>query len=136
MEGINVNEGRGSNHPFTIFGAPWINADLLLRRIQEQDLPGVAFTSIQYVPSDSLYANENCYGLSIAVTDENIFLPVHTGINIIQQLLLNFPEQCQERLYKTVANPTGEKHLDKLLGIADSFQKLKTGIKNSNRFKF
>src|SRR6187402_939289 len=29
LEGINVNEGRGTAHPFTQFGAPWINAEEL-----------------------------------------------------------------------------------------------------------
>jgi uncharacterized protein YbbC (DUF1343 family) len=128
LEGININEGRGSKHPFTTFGAPWINTGLLLRSILEQDLHGVAFKQIEYIPYDSMYPNEKCFGLSIAVTDENTFSPVYTGINIIQQILINFPEQCKERLYKTVANPTGEKHLDKLLGIANSFENLKTGI--------
>ena len=27
LEGINVNEGRGTEYPFKILGAPWINAD-------------------------------------------------------------------------------------------------------------
>ncbi len=124
FEGININEGRGTNKPFTVFGAPWINASLLIDKL---NLPGVTFSEIQYSPTDSLYAGESCTGLSVLITDENSFRPVQTGIAIIQQLLFLFPEQCKERLYKTVANPSGEKHLDKLLGIENSFSKLKAG---------
>jgi uncharacterized protein YbbC (DUF1343 family) len=90
-------------------------------------LLGVWFSEIQYTPSDNLYTGESCSGLSISIRDENIFLPVQTGIEIILQLLLLFPEQCRERLYKTVANPSGEKHLDKLSGIENSFLKMKSG---------
>jgi hypothetical protein len=32
-------------------------------------------------------------------------------------------------LYKTAANPTGEKHLDKLMGVHHAFDKLMKGIK-------
>lgn len=129
FEGINVNEGRGSRSPFTIFGAPWINASLLLKKITTLNLPGVQFSEIQYTPSANLYAGELCFGLSLLITNENIFLPVQTGITIIQNLFSLFPDQCLERLYKTIANPSGEKHLDKLLGIQNSFLSLKEGNK-------
>lgn len=131
LEGIHVNEGRGTVHPFTVFGAPWINAALLQENMQQLHLPGILFSEIQYTPSASLYAGECCNGLLLSITDEHLFLPVQTGITIIQQLLSLFPEYCYERLYKTVANPSGEKHLDKLLGVVDSFQTLKTGTKIS-----
>jgi uncharacterized protein YbbC (DUF1343 family) len=135
FEGININEGRGSNTPFTIFGAPWLNAGLLLNRLTTFNLPGVHFTEIQYTPSNSLYAGELCFGLSLLITDENNFLPVQTGITIIQNMLLLFPDHCSERLYKTVANPSGENHLDKLLGIQNSFLTLKEGNKISTELK-
>lgn len=131
LEGINVNEGRGTNTPFTIFGAPWINSGLFVNKMIDNKLPGVSFLETQYTPSNSLYAGQCCHGLSLSITDENIFLPVQTGITIIQQLFFLFPGQCSERLYKTVANPTGEKHLDKLLGVQNSFTKLREGNKLS-----
>jgi uncharacterized protein YbbC (DUF1343 family) len=132
LEGININEGRGTNKPFTIFGAPWINTSLLIDKL---NLPGVRFSEIQYSPTASLYAGENCTGLSVLITDEDSFRPVQTGITIIRQLLFLFPEQCKERSYKTLANPTGEKHLDKLLGIENSFSGLKAGDRISSGLK-
>jgi hypothetical protein len=46
----------------------------------------------------------------------------------ILQLLINlYPVDCKERLYPTVANPTGENHLDRLTGIKNSFEKIKSG---------
>lgn len=129
FEGFTINEGRGSSTPFTICGAPWIDNTLLVNKMNEQHLPGVQFSPITYTPTESLFAGECCYGLSLSVTDENIFTPVQTGLAIIQQLLLLYPEYCRERLYKTVANPSGEKHADKLLGIENSFLRLKEGTK-------
>jgi hypothetical protein len=71
--------------------------------------------------------------LPLSITNENLVLPVQTGNIIIHQLLLLFPGQCSERLYQTVANPSGEKHLDKLMGIENSFLKLKEGNKISTK---
>jgi uncharacterized protein YbbC (DUF1343 family) len=127
LEGINVNEGRGTGKAFTVFGAPWIDASSLLKKLNGVNLPGVGFTEIQYCPSGGIYAGEDCFGLSMSVREEISFLPVRTGIEIIQQLFSLFPEYCTERLYKTVANPSGEKHLDKLLGVENSIQKMKRG---------
>lgn len=135
MEGVNVNEGRGSNNPFSIFGAPWINSSLLLSELRSQNLPGVLFKEIQFTAADSLYAGESCSGLSLLIANEKEFLPVQTGIAIIQQLLLLFPRHCAERKYKTRANPSGEKHLDKLLGVENSFSKLKAGERISGELK-
>mgnify|MGYP001423337244 CR=1 FL=1 len=126
LEGLHINEGRGTDKAFRIFGAPWLNSTVLIEEINDLQLPGVQFSEINYIPNSSLYSSETCYGLSISVTDENLFRPVQTGISIIWKLLLLFPEYCSERLYKTVANPTGEKHLDKLLGVKNSYVKLKS----------
>lgn len=135
LEGINVNEGRGTNKPFFIFGAPWINSSLLISELRPLNLPGVLFKEIQFTPSDSLYAGESCSGLSLSITDEKEFHPVQTGIAVIQQLLLLFPGECSARRYKTLANPSGEKHLDKLLGVENSFSKLKAGERISSELK-
>ncbi len=133
LEGINVNEGRGTDHAFTLFGAPWIDPALLLQRLGQQNLPGIRFSPIQYTPSAGLYAAEKSFGLTLSVFDEKIFLPVQTGIAIMRELVSLFPGQCRERLYKTVANPGGERHLDKLSGIANCFSKLAQGVEISTR---
>lgn len=125
LEGINVNEGRGTEEDFKVFGAPWINADLLFDEFQKLKIKGLLAEIISYTAAWGLYANETCKGLKLAVTDAENYLPVKTGVEIIKLILKLYPSDCKERFYKTNANPTGEKHLDKLLGIQNAFQKLK-----------
>jgi uncharacterized protein YbbC (DUF1343 family) len=127
LEGIIINEGRGTNSPFKIFGAPWIDSKKLLRKFLNLSLPGIKAESISYTPSDSIYANEICHGLKLATTDADKFKPVLTGLELIKLIQNLFPDKCEERLYKTVANPTGKNHLDKLTGVFNSFEKLKNG---------
>jgi uncharacterized protein YbbC (DUF1343 family) len=127
LEGINVNEGRGTDKPFMQFGAPWIDAADLHEKIVAMSLPGLTANPCSYKPVDSLYKNEKCYGLELIITDPQLSRPVTTGIMIIKILIQLYPAHIQQRLYKTYVNPTGLGHLDKLMGIKNSFALLQTG---------
>ncbi len=127
LEGINVNEGRGSDKPFMQFGAPWINAERLLSEIGLKGSAGINIKPTSYIPESSLYPNEACQGLEVTVTDATEFHPVRFGIDIITSLFTVHPNNIQERAYVTNANPTGTAHLDKLLGISNSFELLRSG---------
>jgi uncharacterized protein YbbC (DUF1343 family) len=127
LEGINVNEGRGTDNPFMQFGAPWINTEVLQVELKNKNITGIDFKPCTYVPADSLYKNETCYGLELSLTDPNKFHPVAFGIDLISVLFKIYPQWIKERAYITNANPSGGGHLDKLLGIKNVFETLKDG---------
>ena len=128
LEGINVNEGRGTAKPFLQFGAPWINAEELQSALEEQLNFGIKTKPVEYVPNDSLYKGEKCNGLELTITDEKTFYPVSFGISLISELIKLYPNKINERLYQTNANPSGTHHLDKLIGINDSFKMFQSGF--------
>ena len=125
LEGINVNEGRGTDKPFMQFGAPWINAEELQMELKNKNVTGLDLKPCSFIPADSLYKNETCYGLELNLTDINKFRPVAFGIDLISVLLKLYPQWIKERAYITNANPSGDGHLDKLLGIKNVFEILK-----------
>jgi uncharacterized protein YbbC (DUF1343 family) len=127
LEGINVNEGRGTENPFEICGAPWMDAQRLHEAFQENNHPGIVSQPISYTPNAGMYADEECRGLQFSVTEEAIFRPVQTGISLIRTILQLYPGNVAGRLYCTLANPTGIGHLDKLLGIPNAITKIKSG---------
>lgn len=127
LEGINVNEGRGTSTPFKIFGAPWINALELQKDFISLLLPGIGCQPVSFKPSAGLYINEVCHGLQFFISNVKTFRPVNTGLQLIHLLLTLYHSQCTERFYKTTVNPTGEAHLDNLLGVKHSLKKLKKG---------
>jgi uncharacterized protein YbbC (DUF1343 family) len=127
LEGINVNEGRGTEWPFKIIGAPWMDAVELNNAFDDLHLPGIKSIPVNFIPAPGLYNGEQCHGLQFSVTDSQSFQPVKTSVALVQLILSLYPDQCKERLYPTVANPSGKGHLDKLTGIYQSFEKLKTG---------
>jgi len=126
LEGINVNEGRGTEKPFLQFGAPWINAGELHQHLFDKLIFGIKSKPCRYVPKDSLYKGENCNGLELTITDEKTIQPVSFGIKLLSLLFELYPLHIQERAYVTNANPTGNGHLDKLLGIKNAFDLFKS----------
>jgi uncharacterized protein YbbC (DUF1343 family) len=127
LEGININEGRGTDKAFMQFGAPWIKAEDLQVEMEDKKIPGIEIKPCSYVPIDSLYKNETCYGLELNLTDANKFHSVAFGIDLISVLFKLYPHRIKERAYVTNANPTGGGHLDKLLGVKNAFELLKLG---------
>jgi uncharacterized protein YbbC (DUF1343 family) len=123
LEGVLVNEGRGTDHPFEQFGAPWIDGKALCDALQ-LTLAHVQVSPIQYRPISGVYADALCQGVSLRITDPQAFMAVSAGITILQTLARIYPEHVQERLYQTHANPSGAKHLDKLLGCPSSFERV------------
>jgi len=127
LEGINVNEGRGTTEPFKIFGAPWIENILLNEEFEKLKLPGIVSRPYSYRAVDGPYKNEQCLGLSLDIIDPFLFRPVKTGLSLVKLIATLHPENCKERSYVTRANPSGKYHLDRLTGIHDSFSAITSG---------
>lgn len=99
LEATNVSEGRGTDLAFQIFGAPWINSELLIQELNKLNLTGVQFKKYEFIPvSDKKtkyefkYVNEKCFGVHIDVTDRKNFKPVQTGLSIIYVLSIMYPD--------------------------------------------
>jgi len=129
LEGVNVDEGRGTETPFRVCGAPWIAMAALQKELQEQ-LPAVKVKGVRYSAQAGVYKNQLCHGVELFVTNEKLFFAVQTGIIVLQTLYKLYPNQLTERLYKTNINPSGQRHLDLLLGVKDAF----AGIQNIEPF--
>jgi uncharacterized protein YbbC (DUF1343 family)/CubicO group peptidase (beta-lactamase class C family) len=104
VEGTNVSVGRGTDTPFEVVGAPWID-DRLARRLATESLEGVAFASTQFTPVASTYAGKECTGVRLTVTDRAGFEPIRTGIAIARALQELYPTSWKpDKLNGIIAN--------------------------------
>ena len=87
MEALNLSEGRGTTTPFELFGAPWLNAGLLVTELHSAKLPGCAFRVHNYIPTFNKYANELCGGVQIHITDPALYKPVQTALHILDAVI-------------------------------------------------
>lgn len=68
IEGTNLSEGRGTARPFSWFGAPWLDAEMIVNELNQLAHPGLALRPTGFVPSASKYAGEACRGIALEVT--------------------------------------------------------------------
>lgn len=86
LETTNVSVGRGTDTPFEVVGAPWINGRNLAKYLNERNLRGARFVPIRFKPNASVFKDEECGGINIIITDRNAFDSVGTGIEIATAL--------------------------------------------------
>jgi uncharacterized protein YbbC (DUF1343 family) len=86
IEGTNVSVGRGTDTPFEQVGAPWIDGVALADALNGRTLPGVRFYPVRFTPSSSKFANEECGGVFMIVTDRAAIRPVRVGVEIAAML--------------------------------------------------
>jgi uncharacterized protein YbbC (DUF1343 family)/CubicO group peptidase (beta-lactamase class C family) len=88
LETTNLSVGRGTDTPFEVIGAPWLDGQKLAEALNRVGLAGVRFVPVKFTPKSSKFANEECGGLNVVVTDRGSFRPVATGVEIAYQLNL------------------------------------------------
>jgi uncharacterized protein YbbC (DUF1343 family) len=86
LEGINVSEGRGTNRPFELVGAPWVSPEVFAAGLNRLGLPGVHFRPALFEPTHHKHTKVPCGGCQIHVTDRQTFRPVETGVAVIEAL--------------------------------------------------
>jgi uncharacterized protein YbbC (DUF1343 family) len=95
LEGTNISEGRGTTRPFEIFGAPFIETEMLCRELNNLRLPGVFFRETYFQPTFHKFAGELCGGAQLHVHDRETFPPFQTGVEIIKRIRQICSEQFQ-----------------------------------------
>ncbi|MCB9497466.1 MAG: DUF1343 domain-containing protein [Fibrobacteria bacterium] len=86
LEACTVSEGRGTTRPFEIFGAPWIDSQVLKSHLDSLHLPGVVFREMGFQPTFHKGVGRLCSGVQIHVTNAQLFRPVLTGWAILWAL--------------------------------------------------
>jgi len=97
LETTNVSVGRGTDTPFEVLGAPWIDGVKLATKLNEQRLPGVRFVPIRFTPNASKFANEECGGINMIVVNRDEIRPVAVGLAIAIQLRGDYPDEWETK---------------------------------------
>lgn len=100
FEGVNVNEGRGTETPFRVVGAPWIDPDSVLRNIPSRTKDGLRLAAIEYTPrsipgkaANPKHQDEVCRGIRITVEDFASVRSFTTAVAIIIAIREAHPDQ-------------------------------------------
>jgi uncharacterized protein YbbC (DUF1343 family)/CubicO group peptidase (beta-lactamase class C family) len=99
LETTNLCVGRGTDTPFEVVGAPWLDGRKLAEYLNNRNLKGVRFVPIRFKPNASVFKNEDLGGINIIVTDRNSFESVKTGLEIAAALRKLYPNDWQVDKY-------------------------------------
>jgi uncharacterized protein YbbC (DUF1343 family)/CubicO group peptidase (beta-lactamase class C family) len=106
IETTNISVGRGTDTPFEIFGAPWIDGRKLSEYLNHRFLPGVRFVPVDFTPQKPYpYGGELCHGIRVMVLDRNVIDSPELGIEIASALYKFYPQDYKlERINTLLAN--------------------------------
>jgi uncharacterized protein YbbC (DUF1343 family)/CubicO group peptidase (beta-lactamase class C family) len=94
--GIGLHEsalsvGRGTDTPFEVVGAPYINEVWLAEQLNSAGLEGIRFVPIRFTPTASTFKDKECGGVYLVVTDRNRLNSVDVGIELARILFKKYP---------------------------------------------
>ena len=95
LEGTNLSEGRGTETPFMLVGAPWLDSQKLFDKLEKTRLSLDDFELIQFTPKSMLsakspkYENQKCFGLQI----HYLINPIEWTIQLFATINSQHPEQ-------------------------------------------
>jgi uncharacterized protein YbbC (DUF1343 family) len=86
LEATNVSVGRGTDMPFEVVGAPWMDGDRVVAALDRLGLAGVKFEPVQFTPRGDVYARVACGGVRFVVTDRQAIRPVTVALALARTL--------------------------------------------------
>lgn len=93
LEGVNLNEGRGTTLPFQLIGAPWLDGYALAAELTELGVPGLAFRPVSYVPRSDAHAGLLCHGVQLLITDPHALEPLPALARILAHVRREHPSR-------------------------------------------
>ncbi len=115
VEGANVSVGRGTDTPFELLGAPWINAREVADYLNGRKIQGVRFMPVEFLPKANRFEGQLCHGVQIVLTDRQALDSPALGVEIASALYRLYPNDFH--LEKTLP----------LLGSREGLQAIREG---------
>ena len=107
LEATNLSVGRGTEQPFEVIGAPWIEPHGLAADLNALRLPGVTFEPVIFTPAMGAdrYPGVPCSGVRMLVTGREEIRPVTVGLALATTLRARHRDQFRpEALQNLLVN--------------------------------
>jgi uncharacterized protein YbbC (DUF1343 family) len=121
FEATNVSEGRGTNRPFRLVGAPWLtDAAAIARQLNDRKLPGVRFASVvRDVRRGEKFGGRAVPMIEIRVTDRDALRPVEVGVRLLRAIYARHPRQMRWQRGRGLEELSGSRALREAVMTSD-----------------
>lgn len=96
FEGTNLSVGRGSDRPFEQVGAPWLDSDAVLKRLDRRARAGVIFEPVSFRPvrpGDGKFADTTVEGIRLHIRDRAAYDPTRTAVYLLEAIRRTHPDR-------------------------------------------
>ncbi len=95
LEGANASVGRGTDTPFEMVGAPWIDAKVLAGYLNGKKIQGVRFLPMDFTPLSGIFNGQVCHGVQIVLIDRQALEPTEMGVELLAALYRLSPQNSK-----------------------------------------
>jgi uncharacterized protein YbbC (DUF1343 family) len=107
-----VSVGRGTETPFELLGAPWIEGEQLAAYLEARDISGVRFVAAEFTPTEDVHPNRRCQGVRLVLTDRSALDAGRLGVELLSALARLYPNDF--RLAKTIRLLGSQRTLERI----------------------
>lgn len=114
LETTNLSVGRGTETPFEMIGAPWLDGRRLSEVLAARAIAGVRFSPVHFTPSSSVFAGKLCGGVRLDVVNREALRSVSLGVEIAVALRDLYPVDWERKGFvKLLANSAAFERLER-----------------------
>lgn len=98
FEGTALSVGRGTDLPFHMIGAPWLDTTAVLRLMRKAGLPGIAFEGTRFTPlnpGDGKFAHTSVVGIRLRIVDRATYDPTRTAVHLLAAVQAVHPAETK-----------------------------------------
>ena len=99
LETTNLSVGRGTDTPFELIGAPWLDGQELAAYLNRRNVAGLRFVPVRFTPRASVFKGEECGGVNLVVTNRALLSPVRAGLEVAAALRRLHPNEWKAENY-------------------------------------
>jgi uncharacterized protein YbbC (DUF1343 family)/CubicO group peptidase (beta-lactamase class C family) len=86
LEASGTSVGRGTDTPFELVGAPWLDGRALAAYLNGRKIQGVRFLPMDFKPQSDIFAGQVCHGVQIVLIDRQALEPTEMGVELLAAL--------------------------------------------------
>jgi uncharacterized protein YbbC (DUF1343 family) len=115
LETTSLSVGRGTDRAFLAYGAPWVDAGVVVKNISVRKIPGIQFEACSFIPTAPgfSYKGKRCYGVCVSALDREWLDPVLAGLHLAQAFHETHPQRF--KVYGGFATEVGDREVWGLL---------------------
>jgi uncharacterized protein YbbC (DUF1343 family) len=102
----NWSVGRGTDSPFEIVGAEFVNGPKLAAYLSARSIPGVRFYPVRFQPTTSHLAGKMIDGVRFVITDRDVFDSTRLGAELAVAVTQLYPGKLDLAVNKSLTGST------------------------------